>query len=72
MKNSNAERLTMTIHEFAAVAGCSAATAYDLAKRNKLPVPVLRIGEKRMFLSRRAVDEWLNSKKNEDCNGNKA
>ena len=59
MDQSNA-RLTMSIPEFAAAMGVSAATAYDLAKRNKLPVKVLRIGEKRMFVSRREVYDYLN------------
>jgi predicted DNA-binding transcriptional regulator AlpA len=62
MEQTDTERLTMTIHEFSAVSGISAATAYDLAKRNKLPVRVLRIGDKRMFVSRREVYDYLNGR----------
>lgn len=56
----DAEKLTMTIPEFAKAMGVSKATIYDLAKRDKLPVKVLRIGEKRMVLSRRSVEDFLN------------
>jgi predicted DNA-binding transcriptional regulator AlpA len=49
------DKLTMSIPEFAAAMGVSKATAYDLAKRDALPVKVLRIGEKRMVVSRKAV-----------------
>ena len=61
----DAEKLTMSIPEFAAAVGVSKATAYDLAKRDKLPVKVLRIGEKRMVVSRKAVLALLEGKGNE-------
>jgi len=48
------QRLTMTIPEFAEAAGISKNLAYDLARREKLPVPVIKLG-KRMVLSRKAV-----------------
>lgn len=48
-------RLTMTIPEFAEATGCSRNLAYLLARADKLPVPVIRLGEKRMCVSRRAV-----------------
>ena len=48
------ERLTMTIPEFAEATGISKNLAYDLARREKLPVPVIKLG-KRMVLSRKAV-----------------
>lgn len=48
------ERLTMTIIEFAELSGISKNLAYDLARRDKLPMPVIKLG-KRMVLSRRAV-----------------
>lgn len=51
----NSERLTMTIPEFAEATGCSKNLAYLLARQNKLPVPVIRLGEKRMCVSRKAV-----------------
>ncbi len=49
------ERLTLTIPEFAAVSGISKNLAYSLARQNKLPVPIIRLGEKRMCVSRKAV-----------------
>jgi hypothetical protein len=52
---ANNERLTMTIPEFAAATGCSKNLAFRLARLNRLPVPVIYIGEKRMCVSRRAV-----------------
>jgi excisionase family DNA binding protein len=48
------ERLTMTLPEFAKATGCSRGLIYDLARRDKLPVPVIRLG-RRMVLSRKAV-----------------
>ena len=63
----NNEQLTMTIPEVARALGISRGLAYDLARRDKLPVPVIRLG-KRMVLSRRAVETLLQgnseSKKN--------
>ena len=51
----NSERLTMTIPEFAKAAGISRGLAFDLARRDSLPVPVIKLGQKRMVLSRKAV-----------------
>jgi len=51
----SSERLTMTIPEFAKLSGCSKNLAYSLARRNELPVQVIRLGEKRMCVSRKAV-----------------
>jgi predicted site-specific integrase-resolvase len=51
----NDERLTMTISEFAEAIGCSRNLAYLLARAGKLPVPVIRLGVKRMCVSRRSV-----------------
>jgi len=47
-------RLTMTIPEVAAAVGCSRNLAYDLARQDKLPIPVIRLG-KRLVVSRKAV-----------------
>jgi predicted DNA-binding transcriptional regulator AlpA len=59
----------MSIREFAQVCGVSTGLAYELAKQNRLPVKVLRLGDKRMFLSRRAVEEWLSGKQDDSENG---
>ena len=56
------ERLTMTISEFAAAMGCSKYLAYSLAVEDKLPVKVIRLGENRMVVSRRAVFALLEVK----------
>lgn len=63
MRDSNC--LTMTIAEAAGTLGISKGLAYDLAKRDELPVPVIRCG-RRLLLSRRAVMTLLQG------NGNKA
>ena len=49
------EKLTMSIPEFAMLTCCSKGLAYSLARQNKLPVPVIFLGEKRMCVSRSAV-----------------
>ena len=59
------ERLTMTIPEFAAATGCSRNLAYSLARHDKLPVPVIRLGERRMCVSRRSVLLLLEGNDNE-------
>ena len=56
------DSLTMTIPEFAAVCSISRGLAYDLARRDKLPVPVIKLG-KRMVLSRKAVEALLEAGK---------
>jgi len=58
----NNERLTLTISEFAEATGCSRNLAFRLARQNKLPVEVIFIGEKRMCVSRRAVEALLSGK----------
>jgi excisionase family DNA binding protein len=48
----------MTIPEVAKALGISRGLAYDLARRDKLPVRVIKLG-RRMVLSRRAVEALL-------------
>ncbi|MFC1969076.1 helix-turn-helix transcriptional regulator [Chloroflexota bacterium] len=55
----NNSKLAMTIPEFATVTGCSKNLAYQLARQNRLPVPVIFIGGKRMCVSRKAVEQLL-------------
>ena len=52
------QKLTMTISEFAEASGISRNLAYDLARRNELPVPVIRFG-RRMVVSRKALERLL-------------
>ena len=47
-------RLTVTIPEFARLAGISKNQAYALAATDSLGVPIIRLG-RRMVLSRKAV-----------------
>ena len=60
----NSERLTMTISEAAKALGISRNLCYELARRGELPV--IRLGEKRLVISRVALERML------EGNGNKA
>ena len=67
----SAESLVMNIPEFAKAVGISRGLAYDLARRNELPVPVIKLG-RRMVLSRKAVEALLETGKelgHEVCHG---
>ncbi len=55
----NTESLVMTIPEAAMALGISRGLAYELAKRDELPVKVIRLGEKRLVVSRRALEDLL-------------
>jgi excisionase family DNA binding protein len=52
------DRLTLNIEDVARLLGINRSTAYDLARRDALPVPVIRLG-RRMVVSRRAVEALL-------------
>ncbi len=58
MEPQQTPRATMTIEEVAAVLGLARSTAYDLAKADRLPIPVIRAG-KRIFVSRALVERVL-------------
>jgi len=58
------ERLTVTIPEFAKLAGCSKNSAYALAATNSLGVPIIRLG-RHIVLPRRAVMRLLQGENNE-------
>jgi len=58
-------RQTLNIEAVAIVLGINRSTAYELARRNELPVPVIRLG-RRMVVSRRAVEDLLNSALDKD------
>lgn len=59
---SEARQRVMTIAEFAEAFGLPRSTAYDLARRDALPVPVLRLG-RQVKVSRTAVEELLAMRK---------
>ena len=52
------ERQTVSITEFARALGISPAGAYNAARRDALPVPVIRIG-RRYLVPRAALDRIL-------------
>jgi excisionase family DNA binding protein len=54
------ERETLTIAEMAELLGISRTVCYELAARDELPVPTLRVGRQYRF-SRRAFDELMQS-----------
>ena len=56
------EKLTLTIRETAKLLGIGRNLCYDLAKRNELPVPVLRCG-RRLLVPRRALEKLLDEPK---------
>jgi excisionase family DNA binding protein len=54
---------TMSLPQLAKELNISIPTIYKLAHQDRLPVPVIRIGEKRMVVSRSAVDDLLAQRK---------
>jgi excisionase family DNA binding protein len=57
-RSSSTERLTFTIEETAARLGIDRGTAYRLARQDRLPAPVIRLG-KRMVIGRAALERVL-------------
>lgn len=55
------ERRTYSVDEVAVLLGISRNSAYVAARENKLPVPVIRIGDRRMLVSRAALDRFLDT-----------
>jgi excisionase family DNA binding protein len=51
METSQSERRTLTIPEVAERLGVARSTAYALAKRDALPVPVIQVGRRRLVAS---------------------
>ena len=62
-----ADSLVMSIPEFARACSISRGLAYDLARRDKLPVPVIRLG-RRLLISRHAVELLLKGELNGKTN----
>ena len=65
MKHTKTGTLTMTMPEVARVLGISRGLAYELAKRDELPVKVLRLGERWMVVPRLALDNLLSGRQGE-------
>ena len=58
----NNKKLTLTVPEAARILGISRNLAYELAKQDRLPVKVLRLGDKRMVVSRQALEDLLSGR----------
>ena len=58
MPSHRTNRLTLTIEEVAAALGIDRSTAYELAKRDALPAPVIRLGRRRV-VGRAALERGL-------------
>jgi len=68
---SRLDRLTLNIEDVARLLGINRSTAYELARRNALPVPVIRLG-RRMVVSRRAMEALLGTPAEGDLGGDAA
>lgn len=58
MQTARTDRATATIEEVAAAFGIARSTAYELAKTDRLPIPVIRLG-RRLVVARAAMDRVL-------------
>jgi excisionase family DNA binding protein len=61
-KGADVDRQTVNLDTVAKVLGVSRPVVYDLARKDQLPVPVLRIG-RRMVVSKRALEALLDAQK---------
>ncbi len=57
-----AERQTVNLPDAFKMLGISRPVGYELARRDALPVPVIRFGH-RMVISKRAIEDLLNARK---------
>jgi predicted DNA-binding transcriptional regulator AlpA len=53
---------TLSLAAAGKVLGIGRGSMYELARKDELPVPVIRIG-RRMVISKRAIDALLNERK---------
>lgn len=61
---SEVSRETLNIEAVGKMLGISRPVAYELARRDQLPVPVIRLG-RRMVVSKRALEEVLSARKDD-------
>jgi excisionase family DNA binding protein len=54
--NASDARATLSVPEAAQLLGIGRTLAYQLAATNRLPVPVLRLGARRLVVSRHALE----------------
>jgi predicted DNA-binding transcriptional regulator AlpA len=57
-RTTTVEKATLTIEEMAMRLGIARSTAFALAKRDALPVPVIRLG-RRLVVSRELIERVL-------------
>lgn len=65
MEGQGIERETLNIEAVGKVLGISRAVAYELARKDQLPVPIIRLG-RRIVVSKRALEEVLSARKEQD------
>ena len=63
-KSKRSVRETLTLAEIADRLGLGKTTAYELARRNELPVPAIRIG-RQYFFSRAAFEDLMSAQHQE-------
>jgi excisionase family DNA binding protein len=63
--STDGQRQTLNIEEVARILGINRTTAYELAGRDDLPVPVIRLG-RRMVVSRYALEALLAAQQSND------
>lgn len=63
-KTTEIDRQTVNIETVGKMLGVSRPVAYELARRDQLPVPVIRLG-RRMVVSKRALEEVLSARKDD-------
>jgi predicted DNA-binding transcriptional regulator AlpA len=61
---SEVSRETLNIEAVGKMLGISRPVAYELPRRDQLPVPVIRLG-RRMVVSKRALEEVLSARKDD-------
>ncbi len=64
-------RQTVNIEDVGRALGISRHTAYTLARRDQLPLPVIRVG-RRLVVSRSALDDLLSRRKDSQHDGGEA
>ncbi len=64
VENGDTERQTLNLELVGKILGISRPKVYELARRDQLPVPVIRAG-RRMVVSKRALDRVLDKAKDD-------
>jgi predicted DNA-binding transcriptional regulator AlpA len=63
--HNDVSRETLNIETAGKMLGISRPVAYELARRDQLPVPVIRLG-RRMVVSKRALEAVLDARKSDE------